>query len=198
MSAHTTDRPSTPSTPSALTRLDSVVVAVTLAMRAVAAVVILGMTLTTVYDVIMRYVFAMPTTWALTLNSAGILAATFLTLPHLAAVHGHIEMDLFYDRFSARTRRVCDIVTGVATLVFALLLAWLGWRATATMWESGLLTSGNFSLPLWAVYGLVLVGGVGLTIVTLLSPWRTPASAASGSGVTADDPAAEGLERGAV
>lgn len=151
---------------------DTVVVAVTFWMRVLAGLMILVMTVTTVFDVVMRYVFASPTTWALTLNAALILAATFLAVPHLAAVQGHIDMDLFYRRFSARTRRLLDVVGGAVTFVFAALLAWLGYRATYGMWRSELYTSGNFALPVWTLYLVIYLGGLGLALVILLSPWR--------------------------
>jgi TRAP-type C4-dicarboxylate transport system permease small subunit len=141
-------------------------------LRVVAGLVIVGMMLTTVYDVVMRYAFAAPTEWALTLNSIAVLAATFLAVPHLAAVHGHIDMDLVYRRFGPTGRAVADTVTGLAALSFGACMAWLGYRAAVSAYVSGLLTSGNFAVPLWVVYAFVYIGGLGLVLVIVFSPWR--------------------------
>jgi TRAP-type C4-dicarboxylate transport system permease small subunit len=172
----------TPSDPSrgigrVLAATNRVLVRITWVMRVLAGGVIVAMMLTTCYDVVMRYVFAAPTEWALTLNAAAVLAATFLALPHLAAVNGHIDMDLVYRRLGTRGQLLADVVTGAAAVTFGAAMAWLGYRAALTAYIGGIVTSGNFNIPLWSVYALIYVGGLGLLLVVLLSPWR-----ASGNG----------------
>jgi TRAP-type C4-dicarboxylate transport system permease small subunit len=146
-------------------------------LRVIAGLVIIAMMLTTVYDVVMRYVFAAPTEWALILNSIAVLAATFLAVPHLLATNGHIDMDLVYRRFGPTGRAVADTVTGLAALSFGACMAWLGYRAAISAYVSGLLTSGNFAVPFWTVYAFVYIGGLGLVLVIVLSPWRREAEA---------------------
>lgn len=165
-----------------LRRTDRVVVAVAFGLRVASAVIIAVMMLTTAYDVVMRYMFAAPTEWALTLNMVAVLAATFLAVPHIAAVNGHIQMDLLYRRLGERGRLAADIVVGVATLVVAAAFAWLGYRATLSAYVNGLLTSGNFNVPLWSVYMFIYIGGLGLLLVMLVAPWRTPATGEAASG----------------
>jgi TRAP-type C4-dicarboxylate transport system permease small subunit len=160
-----------------LATTDRLVVRVAWGMRILSGLVIVAMMLTTGYDVLMRYAFAAPTEWALTLNAAAVLAATFLALPHLAAVHGHIDMDLVYRRLSRRGQQLADVITGVAAVSFGAAMAWLGYRAALTAYIGGIVTSGNFNIPLWSVYGLIYVGGLGLLVVVLLSPWRKSADA---------------------
>jgi TRAP-type C4-dicarboxylate transport system permease small subunit len=155
-----------------LRAVDRGIVRVMWVLRVVAGLVIVGMMLTTVYDVVMRYAFAAPTDWALTLNAAAVLAATFLAVPHLAAVRGHIDMDLVYRRFGPTGRTVADLFTHVATLAFGAAMAWLGYRAAVSAYVSGLLTSGNFNIPLWSVYAFVYLGGLGLVLVAVFAPWR--------------------------
>ncbi|MGH3097000.1 MAG: TRAP transporter small permease [Streptosporangiales bacterium] len=158
-----------------VTGVDRVVVGVTLAMRVVAGLIIAAMMLTTAYDVIMRYVFHQPTEWALALNAAGVLAATFLAVPHLAATHGHISMDLVYRRMGARGQAVAAVVSGVATGVVAVVFGWLGYQAAVRAHLGGLMTQGNFAIPLWTLYALVALGGFGLLVVVVLSPARRSA-----------------------
>jgi TRAP-type C4-dicarboxylate transport system permease small subunit len=164
-----------------LSTTDTALVRITWVLRIVSGLVIVAMMLSTGYDVVMRYVFAAPTEWALTLNAAAVLAATFLALPHLAAVHGHIDMDLVYRRLSSRGQRLADVVTGVAAVAFGGAMAWLGYRAALTAYLGGIVTSGNFNIPLWSVYALIYVGGLGLLLVVLLSPWRRSAGTAAQS-----------------
>ena len=164
--------------------VDRAILRVMWALRLVAGLVIVAMMLATVYDVVMRYVFAQPTEWALTLTTAGVLVATFFAMPHMVAVHEHISMDLVYRRLGMRARLAADAATGVATLLFGAGMAWLGYRAAVTSYVGGLVTSGNFALPLWALYATVYVGGLGLVLVVVLSPWRPRAA---DDGATAEE-----------
>lgn len=151
---------------------DRAVVAIMQALRILAGLVILAMMLTTAYDVVMRYVFSAPTEWALTLNAAAVVASTFLAVPHLAAVRGHINMDLLYHHLGPNGKMVADIVTGLATLTFGACITWLAYRAALSAYVNGLLSAGNFPIPQWTLYALIYVGGLGLTLVVLLAPWR--------------------------
>lgn len=173
MSSHATPSARSP-VGRVLGRVDWAVVGFAFWLRVLAGLLILMMTVTTVYDVIARYFFASPTEWAFTLNSTALLAATLLAMPHLAAIHGHIEMDLVYRRFPARVQHLLDIFVGLVTLAFGAMLAWLGYRAAFSAYLNGLYTSGNFNLPVWVMYAIVYLGGLGLALVVLFSPWRRP------------------------
>lgn len=155
-----------------LRTLDRGIVRVMWMLRVLAGLVIVAMMLATVYDVVMRYAFAQPTEWALTLSTAGVLGATFFAMPHLVAVRGHIDMDLIYRRMGPGGQLAADVITGLATLLFGVGMAWLGYRAAITSYVGGLLTSGNFAIPLWTLYAMVYVGGLGLVLVVVLAPWR--------------------------
>jgi TRAP-type C4-dicarboxylate transport system permease small subunit len=155
-----------------LRAVDRGIVRVMWVLRVLAGLIIVAMMLATVYDVVMRYAFAQPTEWALTLSTAGVLGATFFAMPHLVAVRGHIDMDLIYRRLSTGGQLAADVITGVATLLFGVGMAWLGYRAAITSYVGGLLTSGNFAIPLWTLYAMVYLGGLGLVLVVVLAPWR--------------------------
>lgn len=159
--------------PTFLRAVDRALVRAMWVLRVVAGLVIVAMMLATVYDVVMRYVFAQPTEWALTLSTAGVLVATFFAMPHMVAVREHIDMDLVYRRLGAHGQLAADVITKVATLLFGAGMAWLGYRAAITSYVGGLVTSGNFALPLWSLYATVYVGGLGLVLVIVLSPWRS-------------------------
>jgi TRAP-type mannitol/chloroaromatic compound transport system permease small subunit len=72
---------------------------------------IVPMTLAMAYEVVARYVFNAPTRWAssvsyLTYGSQFMLAAAYTLLKG-----GHIRTDVFYDRWSPRTRATIDAVS---------------------------------------------------------------------------------------
>ena len=65
------------------------------ALRMLAGVIVVVLVLITGYDVIMRYVFALPLDWSITISSVGLIAIIMLAIPDVALRGEHIAMDLF-------------------------------------------------------------------------------------------------------
>lgn len=150
------------------------VLACTRAMVVVAMVAVGVMMLTITYDVAMRYLFLAPTDWAYPLNSAGVLVATMLAVPHLYATGHHISMDLLHRALPAGVRKAADVVTTVATAFLGLVLTVTAFRSMTVAWEGGLTGAGTFNIPLWVTDAVLVVSGVLLVLVALLFPATGP------------------------
>jgi TRAP-type C4-dicarboxylate transport system permease small subunit len=157
-----------------LTRARRAVLACTHAMAVVSMVVVGLMMLTITYDVAARFLFAAPTDWAYPLNSAGVLVATALAIPHLYATGHHISMDLVHRALPERWRRGADVVTSAATAFLGLVLAVTAFRSTAVAFTGGLTGAGTFNIPLWVPDAILGVTGVFLVLVALLFPAAGP------------------------
>ncbi len=161
------------------------VLACTRAMVVVAIVAVAVMMLTITYDVVMRYVFLAPTDWAYPLNSAGVLVATMLAVPHLYATGHHISMDLLHRALPPGARKAADVVTTVATAFLGVVLAITAFRSVTVAWSGGLIGAGTFNIPLWVLDAVLLVSGVFLVLVALLFP-ATPPDAQAPAAVPGD------------
>lgn len=150
------------------------VLACTGAMAVVAMAVIAVMMLTITYDVLMRFAFNAPTDWAYPLNSAGVLVATALAIPHLYATGQHISMDLLHRALPRPLRRAADLVTSLATAFLGLVLAVTAFRSMTTALRGGLTGAGTFNIPLWVPDAVLCVTGVFLVLVALLFPAGPP------------------------
>jgi TRAP-type C4-dicarboxylate transport system permease small subunit len=139
-------------------------------MAVVAMAVVAVMVLTITYDVVVRYAFAAPTDWAYPLNSAGVLVATALAVPHLYATNHHISMDLVHRALPAGRRRVADAVTTAATAFLGVVLAVTAFRSMTVAYAGGLTGAGTFNIPLWVPDAVLFVTGVFLALVALLFP----------------------------
>jgi C4-dicarboxylate transporter, DctQ subunit len=155
----------------------------TRAMAAVAMAAIGLMMLTITYDVLVRYLFAAPTDWAYPLNSAGVLTATALAVPHLYATGHHISMDLVHRALPWRWRRVADLVTIAATAFLGLVLAVTAFRSMTVAYAGGLTGAGTFNIPLWVPDAVLFVSGVFLVLVALLFPPTGEPAPDDGQGV---------------
>lgn len=79
------------------------------------------------YEVIARYVFNSPTNWAhesmfLMFGAQYLLAGGFCLRED-----AHVRVDVFYMRFSARTKALVDVLTSVFFFIFAASLMTSGW-----------------------------------------------------------------------
>jgi C4-dicarboxylate transporter, DctQ subunit len=160
-----------------VTRARGGVLACTRAMAVVAMVVVGLMMITITYDVLARYLFAAPTDWAYPLNSAGVLVATMLAVPHLYATGHHISMDLLHRGLPERARRAADVVTTTATAFLGLVIAVAGFRSTAVAYAGGLTGAGTFNIPLWVPDAVLTLSGVFLVLVAVLFPAESPVPA---------------------
>ncbi|MFC5060658.1 TRAP transporter small permease [Actinomycetospora atypica] len=183
-------RPDTASGPLAAAR--RAVLATTRAAAALAALVVAAMVLTITYDALARYLFAAPTDWAYPLNTAAVLGATVLAVPHLYATGGHIALDLIHRGMSPRARRVADLVTGAATALLGLAIAVTAARSAVLGITLGLTGAGTFSIPLWIPDLVLAVSGALLVAAALLFPAHPPpdgapdVAALPGAGPTTD------------
>lgn len=103
-----------------------------------AGLLIVVLALIVSYDVVKRYFFGQPTVWAQEMSA--MLFGTFIILggAYTAKENKHVNMDIFYSRFSARGRAILDIVTFfILTIPFLGILLWKGgegaWRSVATL-----------------------------------------------------------------
>jgi len=89
-----------------------------------AVILIIG---STVYEVIMRYVFAAPTEWSFEFNYL-LHGAYFMLLGAFTyAVQGHVNVDVLYARFSPRRKALADLFTAPIFFFFmAMMLVYGG------------------------------------------------------------------------
>jgi TRAP-type C4-dicarboxylate transport system permease small subunit len=110
-------------------------------------------------DVVMRYVFNRPFSWAYDLISLYIMAGVFfLSLSGTYAVNGHISVDILLPRFSAAIQRLCIIISNLVGLAIFIPITWLGYQRALDNYISSDVLAGAIAWPTWASAALVPVG----------------------------------------
>jgi TRAP-type mannitol/chloroaromatic compound transport system permease small subunit len=95
---------------------------------------IVPMTLTVAYEVAARYVFNAPTKWAYDLTYMFYGTQFMLAAAYTLLNGGHIRTDVFYARWSARTRAIIDAVSYV--LFFFPGLLFILYAGTVEAWQA--------------------------------------------------------------
>lgn len=127
---------------------------------------ILAMMTLGVYDVIMRYMFAMPTHWVYLANKAGMVALACFAGGYALHAGSFVKVDILYSRFSPRVKAIADTFTFALTALFCVIAIWMGIEAAQWAIKIHRLTpSYPYQLPLYAILPLVPLGALFLLIV---------------------------------
>ena len=101
------------SVPGPVDRLLTAIETVSTASGWLAGWLIVPMTIAVSYEVAARYVFNAPTKWAYDVTYMLYGAQFMLAAAYTLLKGGHIRTDVFYDRWSAKTRATIDAVSYV-------------------------------------------------------------------------------------
>lgn len=113
-----------------------------------------------VYEVVARYVFNAPTLWAHGVSQRIFAVFFVLGAPYVLMRDGHIRMDMFYGRFSKRTRAIIDVVTSPMLFATIFVLIYFGWDFAWTSIKVLEKDSTPLHAPLWIVKLWIPVTGV--------------------------------------
>jgi TRAP-type mannitol/chloroaromatic compound transport system permease small subunit len=137
------------------------------------------------YEVVMRYVFNLPQTWSseMSLFLFGTLFALggAYTLLH----RGHVSMDIFYSKWSPKTRAIMDIITFVLFLIFVSVLIWKGWGLAWRAIEFMERSQSGWRPLLWPTKIMVPIGAFLLLLQGLVQLVRN-ILAVAGKGVSSE------------
>lgn len=173
----------------ALTRLDRLLSGLERGMLVAAGGLMLAMMSIVVSDVVLRYAFHRPLSWAYDVISLYLMGgAFFLSLSSAYASQHQVGVDLLVRRFGPDGRRVFEIVTCLVALPLFLALAWVGGVRAVSAVLNGDAMVGPIAWPTWISASAVPIGAGVLILRLLLRLAGHAASLASGRDIIAPPP----------
>lgn len=131
----------------------------------IAAVAMFAIMLIVFGDVVMRYAFNKPFSWAYDLISLYLMAGIFfLVLSEAYANRAHVSVDILQQKFSPAMIRLSEIVTCLVGIVVFSLIAYLGWLRAVDSFQSADVMAGAIPWPMWPSIGLVPLGAGLITL----------------------------------
>ena len=116
-------------------------------------------------DVIMRYAFNKPFSWAYDLISMYLMAGVFfLVLSEAYTSRAHVSVDILQQKFPPAMIRLSEIVTCIVGMTVFSLIAYLGILRTVDSYQSADVMAGAIPWPMWPSIGLVPLGAGLITI----------------------------------
>ena len=126
---------------------------------------------TVTYDVVLR-TLGEPTLWAAEVSIYLMVAAAFLGAGATQKVGGHFRVTFLRDLLPSGGRAALDLISAASTLLFALLLTAGAWKLVSFSWMLNFQTSTLLQVPLWILQGLIVAGGILLTLEALAEVLR--------------------------
>lgn len=112
------------------------------------------------FEVIMRYIFNMPTIWVHEASFL-LLGMQYLLAGGFALLHGsHVRVDVVYNYLPKRGRVGMDIFTSMFFFMFALVLVLTSWTYFTNSYSMGETTVETWGIQYWPVKGVMLLGSV--------------------------------------
>lgn len=111
-----------------------------------------------VFEVVMRYFFASPTSWASDFVSYALCAIVFLALPQVTRDKSHVAVTIIVDvmpKHAANAAHVGVSLLGFACLVFS---AWVSLKENIRQYTRGITTLAIDPIPLWWVSSFITFG----------------------------------------
>ena len=112
------------------------------------------------YEVVMRYLFNMPTIWVHE-SSYLLFGMQYLLSGAYALLHGaHVRVDIIYQKLPERGRVGMDIFTSVFFFIFASAMAATSWHFLVDSWSMHETTVETWGIQYWPVKGMMFLGSI--------------------------------------
>ncbi len=122
--------------------------------------IVLLMSLLLTVDVILRYFFNAPTSWAFSLATWGTGLLGFALGGYTLVIEQHVRVDLYFEKISKRTKSIVDMVSAFFLFLMAASLFWFGLGYVIHYYEIGARMTGGLAMPLWIAWLIVPLGGL--------------------------------------
>jgi TRAP-type C4-dicarboxylate transport system permease small subunit len=140
-------------------------------MAALAGAILIFITAAVCYTIGMRYLFTKTTIWIMQTTEYALLWIVFLATTLLLREGGHITTDLIYAHLNKKTKFTLDCIMFVIGGVACAIMVYFGIDYTRECILKGITDVRAVTLPKWAIFIIIPVGSVLLTIQFFRMAW---------------------------
>ena len=128
-----------------------------------------------IYSSITKALFTQPH-WYLEIAQFLMVAYFLLGGGYSMQMDAHVRMDLFYSRWSPRTKAAVDAVTVVFLICYLIFLIWGGYLSTEYSIDYNETTRSLWNPPLWPIKVIMVIGIVLMLLQTVATFFRDVAT----------------------
>ena len=101
------------------------------------------------YEVVARYFFIKPTTWAAEISQLCLIWGCLLAMAWVLTLRQHITVNALTSLLPRSAQKVCVAVSLVGILAFSIVIVFWGWDIFYESWVRGRTTGSLLNLPTW-------------------------------------------------
>ena len=120
--------------------------------------IVIVMMVTISYDVAMRYIFGMPTTWSFEINRYMLIMVVFFGGAWALPAGGHVAVDILTDKTGERKRAIFEIVTIVMALAYMSVFFFESCVFAWDAWAGNVKSTEYLAWPLWPMRTFLVIG----------------------------------------
>jgi TRAP-type C4-dicarboxylate transport system permease small subunit len=129
----------------------------------VASFFLIFMTLVIVHGVFMRYVLRNPQAYSVEFARFSLMPLMALALAYTQRVKGHVRVEILLRHLSVRLQRLCEILSHLIFLVYAVFILWAAGRLMVEFYVEGRISE-DFGFTLWIVPAFMTLGMIGICL----------------------------------
>jgi TRAP-type C4-dicarboxylate transport system permease small subunit len=156
---------------------------------------LIGLMVLTVVNILGRSLFDTPVPGAVELTEIGMVAIVFMGLAYAQERGDHIRVELLYEKFGARGRRVLDLFATLVSFVTVAVMTWRLWAYASQLAVSGRTTS-VLRIPLSWVAWVAVAGGVVYAVAVVVTAEHPAEPTETDVAGTAQQPSDDDTSRG--
>jgi len=145
--------------------------------------IVLGMIAILLHETISRTIFNYPRIWTVEVAQFTMAGYYFLGGAYTLLIGGHVRMDLFYGRWSAKKRATVDAITFSALLFYMILLLHGGISGVQYALEYGQVNFSSWQPPM-APIKIIMVIGIVLMLLQVIAAFFKDMAMARGKAIT--------------
>jgi TRAP-type C4-dicarboxylate transport system permease small subunit len=122
------------------------------------AALVLAMSFWTAYEIVVRYVFLSPTSWASDLSEYSMVAITFLAAPWVLRKGAHVKVDLVIAKLADTVRQALFRITSLLSFAVCIAFAYYAGDTTLGYFLRNLYFAKSWAIPQWIPYAPIALG----------------------------------------
>lgn len=126
----------------------------------ISAWMILAMALAIGYEVIVRYFFLQPTTWAIDFIDYALLYSTFLASAWLLRRGEHVNLTIVVQRLSPRSQQLMKVINSFLGVAVCGFLIWYGAADTWDAFDRSISMDRPVAVPKFLIVGIIPFGAL--------------------------------------
>jgi len=122
----------------------------------------------TTYDVLCRFIFNSPTSWALELAQYSLLYAVFLGGAYAFWEDSYTRVEVIKNLLPKRLQRALYIVGDIITIVLFVMLAWHSGKLTILCFTKGWAEPTPLRVPMWIPLIIIPIGCIAIAVQNIV------------------------------